>query len=85
MDNRDSRLREIGAFTVEGDFAADGHGHPAIQPASFGTGSEDLRLRARVPPVMVFAPVEPVIDSADDSAEASTFWKLVTLAESLLV
>jgi hypothetical protein len=34
---------------------------------------------------MVFAPVEPVIDSADDSAEASTFWKLVTLAESLLV
>ena len=28
---------------------------------------------------------EPVIDIDDETAEASTFWKLVTLTESLLV
>lgn len=30
----------------------------------------------------VFAADEPVIDSPVDTAEASTFWKLVTLVES---
>ena len=34
------------------------------------------------PPVIVFAPDEPVIDTAADNADASTFWKLVTLVES---
>jgi len=35
-----------------------------------------------LPPVMTLAPEEPVIDTAEDSAEASTFWKLVTLVVS---
>ena len=37
------------------------------------------------PPVIVLAEEEPVMVTAEDSAEASTFWKLVTLAESPLV
>jgi hypothetical protein len=36
-----------------------------------------------VPPVIVFVPDEPVSDVADDSADASMFWKLVTFAVSL--
>ena len=38
-----------------------------------------------LPPVMVFAPAEPVIEMPDDSADASTFWKLVTETASPLV
>jgi hypothetical protein len=37
------------------------------------------------PPVIVLADDEPVINSAEDSADPSTFSKLVTLAESPLV
>ena len=37
------------------------------------------------PPMMVFAAAVPVIDTADDSAEALTFWKLATVVESPVV
>ena len=34
------------------------------------------------PLVIVFAAAVPVIETAEDSAEASTFWKLATAVES---
>jgi len=38
-----------------------------------------------LPPVSAFAPAEPVIEMPDDSADASTFWKLLTETASPLV
>ena len=38
-----------------------------------------------LPPVIVLADDEPVIVTAEESADASTFWKLVTVAESPMV
>ena len=37
------------------------------------------------PLVIVFAAAVPVIETAEDSAEASTFWKLATAVESPVV
>ena len=37
------------------------------------------------PPVIVLADEVPVIDTANDNAEASTFWKLETAVESPVV
>ena len=34
------------------------------------------------PPIMTFAPDEPVRVSPEDNADASTFWKLVTFVVS---
>ena len=42
-------------------------------------------MSAPEPPVMVLADDEPVIDTAKDSAEASTFWKFATLGVSPVV
>ena len=38
-----------------------------------------------VPPVITLAPDEPMIESAEESPEASTFWKFVTPAVSPVV